>query len=151
MRIEHKPVQSFSDMLYSCIVLIADQVLPDISEYDSLLLVCMKIWQEVEKQMSNDVWTPIPCPVSDLTLYHPNPDFFMGLALTELGGFPWISLLYRWCSYRVELDPKKLQPWWLLLTPAVLLRHWRVCYRHTCSLFPVWFHLRWTRIGVWFQ
>lgn len=30
------------------------------------------------------------------------------------------------------------------LTPAVLLRHWRVCYRHTCSLFPVWFNFRWT-------
>lgn len=44
MRIEHKPVQSFSDMLYSCIVLITDQALPDISEYDSLLLVCMKTW-----------------------------------------------------------------------------------------------------------
>lgn len=56
MRIEHKPVQSFSGILYSCIILITDQVLPDISEYDSLLLICTETWQEVEKQMSNVAW-----------------------------------------------------------------------------------------------
>lgn len=37
--------------------------------------------------MSSFVWTPTSCTVSDLTLYHKNPDFFMGLALTELGDF----------------------------------------------------------------
>lgn len=88
MRIEHKPVQSFPGILYSCITLITDQVLPGISEYDSLLLICTETWQEVEKQMSDVAWVTTPlCTVSDLTLYHPNPDFFMGLALTEQGGF----------------------------------------------------------------
>lgn len=55
-------------------------------------------------------WATLPgppplCAVSDLTLYHPNPAFFMGLALTEQGGIgsqkaPTLVIAFNssWCS-----------------------------------------------------
>lgn len=86
-RIEHQPAQSFSGILYSCIVLITDQVLPDISEYDSLLLICTETWQEVEKQMSNIAWAPTPVYYLRFDSLPPKSKFFLGLALTEQCGF----------------------------------------------------------------
>lgn len=79
--------QSLPGILYSCIVLITDQVLPDISEYDSLLLICTETWQEVEKQMSNIAWAPTPTYCLRFDSLPPKSEFFLGLALAEQCGF----------------------------------------------------------------